>query len=196
MLTILKSSSSGETTTEDASGLVTVATGLRLRGAGGRMTARLVPGGVDQFTGTPWVLAGRGVRGLRKIEVDEVMTYGDKVVFKFRGIDSAAAAAELAGCDILMPCKGLVDLPEGSYYIFELVGMRVRTHAGRELGTVRDVLETGGTPLLTVQPAPGSATGSTEILLPATRSICTTIDSAARVITIDPPEGLLELYGF
>ena len=95
----------------------------------------------------------------------------------------------------MLPCNGLVDLPEGSYYIFELVGMRVSTRDGRDLGTVREVLQTGGTPLLTVRQAPESAGGSVELLLPAARAICTNIDREAGVITIDPPEGLLELYG-
>jgi 16S rRNA processing protein RimM len=179
----------------DEGGLAVVATGLRLRGAGGLMTARLVRGGIDQFTGTPEVLVGGGKIPLRRVEVESASIYSDKVVLKFRGIESAAAAEELAGGDILMPCKGLVDLPEGSYYIFELVGMRVRTRDGRDLGTVREVLETGGAPLLAVRTA-RAGSGDGEMLLPAARSICSMIDRVARVITIDPPEGLLELYGF
>ncbi len=192
-LTILKSSNRSDSAGEG--GFAVVATGLRLRGAGGRMTARLVRGGIDQFDSASWVLLGGGKTPPRRIEVESASVYSDKVVLKFRGIDTADAAAELAGSDILLPCNGLVDLPEGSYYIFELVGMRVRTRDGRDLGTVREVLETGGTPLLTVRPAPDSAGGSVEILLPAARAICTEIDRAAGVITIDPPEGLLELYG-
>ena len=65
-------------------------------------------------------------------------TYGtpratDNVVLKFRGIDDPTAASALAGLDILIPCNGLVDLPEGSYYIFQLVGLTVRTREGREV---------------------------------------------------------------
>ena len=91
-----------------------------------------------------------------------------------------------------MPCNGLVDLPEGAYYIFELVGMRVRTREGLDLGVVRRVMETGGAPLLIVERAE-PLQASREILIPAARSICTRIDRIARVITVDPPEGLLEL---
>ena len=95
-----------------------------------------------------------------------------------------------------MPCNGLVDLPEGSYYIFELVGLTVRTRNGRTIGIVRDVVWTGGTPLLAIEPGEGKGPAAREeILLPAARSICTAIDLASGWITIDPPEGLLELYG-
>ena len=175
---------------------VPVATGLKLRGAGGRLTARLVPGGIDQLEGRDWVLVGRPGGILRRFAIEEYSIYRDKVVLKFRGIDAAPAAAEIVGQDILIPCNGLVDLPEGSYYIFELIGLTVRTRGGREIGTVRGVVQTGGTPLLAIEP--GADLGPSvqdEILLPAARSICTAIDLAAGCITIEPPDGLLELYG-
>lgn len=175
-----------------------VAAGLRLRGAQGRLTARLVPGGIDQLEGRDWVMVGRPGQGPRRLDIEEYSIYGDRVVLKFRGVDTAEDAAGLVGQDILMPCNGLVDLPEGSYYIFELVGLTVRTRNGRTIGIVRDVVRTGGTPLLAIEPGEGEGTGPAsreEILLPAARSICTAIDLASGWITIDPPEGLLELYG-
>lgn len=173
-----------------------VATGLRLRGAGGRLTARLVASGIDQLEGRGWVLVGRSGGVTRRLEVEAYSMYGPNVVLKFRGVDDAEQAAELVGQDILIPCNGLVDLPEGSYYIFELVGLSVRTRDGRDIGRVRDVVHTGGTPLLVIEPGPDCGpSAQEEILLPAARSICTAIDVASGRITIDPPEGLLELYG-
>jgi 16S rRNA processing protein RimM len=175
---------------------VLVATGLRLRGAEGRLTARLVPGGIDQLEGRDWVLVGRSGGDPKRLRVEEHSSYGDRLVLKFSGVDSAEAAAAFVGQDILIPCNGLVDLPEGSYYIFELVGLTVRTRAGRTIGRVRDVVPTGGTPLLAIEPEEGNGVETHEpILLPAARSICTAIDPASGWITIDPPEGLLELYG-
>jgi 16S rRNA processing protein RimM len=170
--------------------LVAVATGLRLRGVGGRLTAVLVPGGVDQFRGRPWVLVGRAGEDAHRQEMEDYGVYGGRVWVKFRGVDSAAAAARFEGHDILMPCNGLVDLPQGAYYIFELLGMRVRSCEGRDLGTVGRVVETGGAPLLVIE---GTVPGQGELLIPAARSICTSIDRATRVIVVDPPEGLLEL---
>ncbi len=173
-----------------------VAAGLRLRGALGRLTARLVPGGIDQLEGRDWVMVGRPGQDPRRLHIEAYSVYRDRVVLKFRGVDTAEDAAGLVGRDILMPCNGLVDLPEGSYYIFELVGLTVRTRNGRTIGIVRDVVRTGGTPLLAIEPGEGiGPPAQDEILLPAARSICTAIDVASGCITIDPPEGLLEVYG-
>jgi 16S rRNA processing protein RimM len=196
-ITNLKSSSREERSAGPAADAdVTVATGLRLRGAGGRLTARLVASGIDQLEGRDRVMVGRAGGPTRHLPVEEYSMYRDNVVLKFRGVDDAAGASELVGQDILIPCNGLVDLPEGSYYIFELVGLIVRTRDGREIGKVRDIVSTGGTPLLAIEPgAAGGPSAQEEILLPVARSICTAIDLAGGCITIDPPEGLLELYG-
>jgi 16S rRNA processing protein RimM len=175
---------------------VAIARGIRLRGAAGRLTATLVRGGIDQLGERSWVLIGDGKSRPRRYEVEEAESYGRKMVLKLRGVDSAEQASALVGQDIFLPCNGLVDLPAGTYYIFELVGMSVVTRGGEVIGTVRDVYETGGTPLLVIE-APSRVPGvrREEILLPAARSICGNIDTSSGRITIDPPDGLLELYG-
>jgi 16S rRNA processing protein RimM len=201
-LTILKSSSR-RTALERAGGAseedqpVLIATRLRLRGPGGRLTAFLVPAGIDQFRGRSWVLVGQAGGPVERQEIEEYTVYGRKVILKLRGVDTLSAAEPLVGLDIFIPCKGLVDLPEGAYYIFELVGMKVVTSDGRDLGTVRDVVETGGTPLLSIAESrnPAPMEGRKEILVPMARSICKNIDTASGTITVDLPEGLLELYG-
>ena len=199
VITNLKYSTSSVMSDEpvDREPLVPIATGLRRRGADGRLTARLVTVEVDQLCGRSSLLVGRLPGPLRRVNIEEYRVYGDKLILKLEGVDSASAAQAFAGQDILMPRNGLVDLPEGAYYIFELVGLTVETRAGRQLGTVRHIVETGGTPLLAIVP-PGGADGRVareEILLPAARSICAIIDMAARRITVDLPEGLLDLYG-
>ncbi len=173
-----------------------MATRLTLRGAAGRLTATLVPQGINQLRERQWVLVGRPPKPLARHRIETCSTYGRKLVLKFEGIANASEAAPLAGQDILLPCNGLVDLPEGTYYIFEMIGLRVFTREGREIGVVRDVLTTGGAPLLAIDPADaGRGALPEEILLPAARSICRIIDLSEGRIVIDPPEGLLELYG-
>jgi 16S rRNA processing protein RimM len=174
--------------------LCAVATGLRLRGAGGRLSATLVPGGIDQLRERGTVIVGRlgGAPG-RTFEIESVQTYGRRLAIKLRGVDDPAAAEALCGLDLLLPQSGLASLPEGAFYVLELVGMQVRTRDGRAVGTVRRVVDTGAAaPLLGVVPRPDAPDGE-EILVPAARSICVVIDRAARTITIDPPEGLLEI---
>src|SRR5574341_2597754 len=95
-ITILKSSSShrppgGGADLPEA----TVATGLKLRGTGGRLTARLVPSGIDQLAGRDWVVVGCASGPKRRVPLEEYSIYKDRVVLKLGGVDSAADASSL-----------------------------------------------------------------------------------------------------
>ena len=67
----------------------------------------------------------------------------------------------------------------------DLVGCRVETVAGKTVGTVGDVQIGPAAPILVVHGAGG------ESLVPFVDAICRHVDLPARVIVIDPPEGLI-----
>ena len=81
-----------------------------------------------------------------------------------------------------------VELGEGEFYDWQLEGCRVETIEGRCIGTVREVLHTGGeAPVLVIRDERGR-----ENLVPLAESICVEIDTARELIRVDAPEGLLE----
>lgn len=73
-----------------------------------------------------------------------------RFVLKLSGVDSIDAAERLRGRGLGIPEAELRSLPDGSYYFHELRGLRALDAAGRELGTVREVLETGAVPVLQI----------------------------------------------
>jgi 16S rRNA processing protein RimM len=78
-------------------------------------------------------------------------------------------------------------LPDGTFYHYELIGCEVRDTADRPIGHVAAVEGTMEMSRLVLAGDRG------EVLIPLVADICIRIDVAARRITIDPPEGLLEL---
>ncbi len=117
--------------------------------------------------------------------------HGDRVVLKLEGFDSPEASAALAGCELAVPESEAVELEEGEFYDWQLEGCRVETVEGAEVGTVREVLHTGGeAPVLVIRDEDGR-----ENLVPLAESICVEIDVAAKLIRVDAPEGLLEGNG-
>jgi 16S rRNA processing protein RimM len=76
-------------------------------------------------------------------------------------------------------------LDDGTFYVHDLVGCRVETVSGRTVGTVGDVQVGPAAPVLVVQGPAG------ESLVPFVDAICRRVDLSAKVIVIDPPEGLL-----
>ena len=103
------------------------------------------------------------------------------------GCSTAEEAETWRGAEVVLAPDSFEPAPEGSYYVHELVGCDVRTTSGLEVGRVADVQRTGGGELLVVR------SGARERLIPFAREICRAIDRSTRSITIDPPEGLLDL---
>lgn len=116
---------------------------------------------------------------------------GGQAIFHFEGSDSISGAEKLVGLDVQIPLAERMALPEGSYYVTDLMGCEVCEKSGAALGHVRDVQFTGegvaGTPLLVVDSVRG------ELLIPLAQEICVRVDVAARRIEVVLPEGLLEL---
>jgi len=119
-------------------------------------------------------------------EVERVWWHQEKLILKFRGVDTMTQAETLAGADVCVPADERAALPEGEFYLSDLVGCEVIDRSGQVLGRVSGWQETGSAPLLTLE--------GSDLLIPFARSICIEIDLATRRILIDPPEGLLDLH--
>lgn len=107
-------------------------------------------------------------------------------VVGFEGVGSISDAEALRGIELRVPASELKLLGPGTFYVHDLVGCRVRTMAGVDVGTVTQVQVGAGIPMLVVD-------GDGEVLVPLAEAICRRVDPQARVIDIEPPDGLLEL---
>ena len=107
---------------------------------------------------------------------------------KFEGLEDRGAVEELAGRYLLLPIASVDRLQEGEVFYHQLLGARVVTVDGTEVGTVREVYETEPAHLLEVK----SATGKLH-LIPFAERVVKSVDAEGGRIVIKPPPGLLEL---
>ena len=119
----------------------------------------------------------------RPARVERAERAGRFVVMKFAGIDTPEQAQALRGATLRIPPADAHPLPPGQFYIFQIVGLRVRMPDGRTLGEVVEVLRTGAHDVYVVRPPDGP-----EILLPAHSDVIERIDLAAGEIIARPPE--------
>ena len=108
-------------------------------------------------------------------------------IVKLHGVDCVDEAQSLVGCDILAASDDVATLPEGEFYWFELVGLRVFAHDGRELGAVSGLFPTGANDVLVV------SEGKTERFIPYTDDAIARIDLDEGIIVLTDQEGLEEL---
>ena len=169
--------------------LVAVARVAKPRGLRGEVAADLLTDFPERFDLIDELIAVFPGGRRERLTLEGHWFHGDRVVLKLGGYDSPEAAAELAGCELAVPEDEAVELEEGEFYDWQLEGCRAETVGGRQLGTVREVLHTGGEAhVLVIRDE-----GGRENLVPLAESICVEIDVEAKLIRVDAPEGLLEI---
>ena len=84
--------------------------------------------------------------------------------------------------------KNAVRLQRDEYFIADLIGLKVQDEDGTELGTVKDVIETGANDVYEVEMADGRS-----LLLPAIKQCILNVDVENGMMQVHVLEGLLDL---
>jgi 16S rRNA processing protein RimM len=169
--------------------LVAVARVAKPRGVRGEVACHLLTDFPERFDELEELIAVFPGGRRERLTLESHWLHGDRLVLKLKGFDSPEASAALAGCELTVPESEAVELEEGEFYDWQLEGCRVETVEGLTVGTVREVLHTGGAaPVLVIHDE-----AERESLVPLAESICVEIDIDAKLIRVDAPEGLLEL---
>ncbi len=168
--------------------LVAVARVAKPRGLKGEVASDLLTDFPERFEWLEELIAVFPSGERKTLALEDHWFHAGRVILKFKGFDSPEEAAALAGCELTVPESETVELEEGEFFDWQLQGCRVETVEGREVGTVREVLHTGGEAnVLVIHDEKGK-----ENLVPLAKSICVEIDIAGKLIRVDAPEGLLE----
>jgi 16S rRNA processing protein RimM len=181
-------SGAGETAGTHADDLIAVARIVKPRGLRGEVVAELLTDFPERFDGLNELIAVTPTGARRTLALEDSWLHAGRIVFKFTGYDTPEAARELVGYELTVLESEAVELEEDEYYDWQLIDCRVVTVAGREIGRVREVLHAGAAPVLII----ADAERRREHLIPLAASICVEIDIAAKLIRVDPPEGLVE----
>jgi 16S rRNA processing protein RimM len=133
---------------------------------------------------TIWMPSGGDIHAV----VEDHWFHKGRVILKFEGYDTMTAAEGLVGGRLVISEADALPLEEDEFYEYQLMGSEAVTVDGRKLGRVIKLMRTGGTDVLVVESDEGA-----EHLIPFADDICTEVDVDAKRITVNPPEGLLEL---
>lgn len=129
----------------------------------------------------------RGARGeTRVLNVRAAKAFMAKLQVRFREASDRDTAAQLTNGELWVPRERLPDAGPEQVYAFQLIGLRVVTPAGRELGTIAEVMPSGAHPIYVVR-------GERELLIPAIEPFVREVDLTGGVVTVEPPEGLEEI---
>lgn len=129
----------------------------------------------ERFSGLTEVFVGPD---RRPVHIERARPHKRQVVLKLAGIDTPEGVAVLRGLDLAVPRSDAMRLPEGHFYLADILGMDVVVD-GERLGSVFTVLRTGSNDVYVVRH------GGREILIPAIKDAVTKVDFERRLITVE-----------
>lgn len=106
------------------------------------------------------------------------------VILKFKDMDDREAVAARNGQLLKVKRSEVAPLAEGEYYGFDIIGLEVYDEQSGHIGQVIEILKTGSNDVYVV----GSKGQAQQILVPALKTVVTSIDLDAGKMTVALPE--------
>lgn len=138
---------------------------------------------------TPWADSAAFLRGFRTFYIDgqpvrvlRSRVHKNQLIAQFEGYDDVNAAMTLKN-KVIHIDRADAKLPEGRYFLQDLLGMRVVSDAGEALGELADVLDLPQGSVYVVR-------GTREILIPDVPEFLLNIDAERGEITVHLLEGM------
>jgi 16S rRNA processing protein RimM len=158
----------------------------KTRGIGGELYVTLLSDFPDRFDNLAEILVeDRGRWQTRRIESARVIS--GRPVLKFKDIDNREDAARLTNRKLAVPRNQVVPLPENTYYVFDLIGLKVVSEDdGSLIGEIVDVQRYPANDAYLIRKTDGQ-----EVLLAAVARFVRQVDLESRKVVIDPA-GLAE----
>ena len=122
------------------------------------------------------------------LEIEGVKFFKQFVILKFKGLGNINDIEKYRQKSLYVTRKNAVRLQRDEYFIADLIGLKVQDEDGTELGTVKDVIETGANDVYEVEMADGRS-----LLLPAIKQCILNVDVENGMMQVHVLEGLLDL---
>lgn len=140
----------------------------------------------DRFAVGHELIVEQGGRSTAR-RITAVRFHDGRPIIALEGVATMNDAEGLAGAELKMPASALGALPANTFYRHDLVGCEVNDTSGRRIGIVADVQGPSERSLLVI------GSGRDEVMIPMVEGIVVNIDSMARQILVELPEGLIGL---
>ena len=113
--------------------------------------------------------------------------HGTGMLVALRGLTNPDEVGRLRNTWVYVPTKDRPPLPDGKLYQHQILGLRVVTDNGRNLGTLTEIIVTGANDVYVVKAKDGK-----EVLLPAIKDVILGYDLPNGEIKVHLLDGLLD----
>jgi 16S rRNA processing protein RimM len=124
---------------------------------------------------------------LETFQVAASTVHGKKLIVALKEYENINQVLHLVGRELYAFREQLPELSEGEFYWCDLLGLKVKTVSGEILGFLTDIITTGSNDVYVVKDH------KREYLIPALEDVVLDINLDDGIMTVSPPEGLLDL---
>ena len=158
---------------------------VRAHGVRGEVSVTVLTDFPERFEQSEWLYIGNEYEA-DLYQLKSHRWHKQNVLLSFAGITDRNQAEKLVGQFVQIPVEDAVTLPEGSYYLYQIIGLQAVTVDGRVLGVITEVIETNANDVYVVQNKEGD-----DILLPAIPDVIRSIDLQQGTVTVKLIDGLI-----
>ncbi|BBH20899.1 ribosome maturation factor RimM [Paenibacillus baekrokdamisoli] len=121
-----------------------------------------------------------------QVVVQSSRVHKEMIIVKFKGFDNINDVEKYKGWSLKVTKDNLIDLDEGEYYHHQIIGCRVVTEDGEELGVISEILVPGANDVWVVEKPKGK-----QILIPVIDDVLLNVDVSNKLVTVRLLEGLI-----
>lgn len=170
----------GDTGSLMSHGKVTVGAVVGLHGIAGEIKVKPLTDFPERFSkGRTLELFKENVdEPFQSVSIESVRSHKNNLLIKLENISSRETAGKFIGMVFKIDEKEVMPLPDGTYYHFQIMGLRVCGLDDEYIGIISDILPTPGHDVYVVA-------GEEEILVPALKKVVKKVDLNAGRMWID-----------
>ncbi len=120
--------------------------------------------------------------------IDGIHFENNKANLALADVKDMEGAEKLVGHYLYLPDELLPRLTGNKFYYHEVIGFKVHDKQHGDIGLIDRIIELPNNPLFAI------SFNNKEILLPLTDKIIIKVDRRKKLIEVDAPEGLIEIY--
>jgi 16S rRNA processing protein RimM len=120
--------------------------------------------------------------------IDNIHLENNKANIKLADLNDMEGAEKMVGRFIYLPAELLPKLKGNKFYYHEVTGFKVIDSVHGSIGVIDRVIDLPNNPLFAI------TFGQKEILLPISDEIITRVDRKKKLVEVNAPLGLIEIY--
>ena len=177
-----------ESTSDHAIKHIAIGYAVKPKGIHGEVVIEPLTDDLNRFNDLMDVSLDREGNAPRKLRITSWRPDKPGILVKFEGIDNPEdAAAKIAKGYLTIPQEEVPDLPEGTFYVFQLIGCRVENKSGILIGEVVDVQELPSADMIVV------SIDGREILIPLVGEFILDISIEKKSVVVADVEELVNI---